>query len=196
MASVTPLLYFTSALDIVTGGAAWTDPGNALAEDAATAQSGPIGLLLDNPSTNTLRFSAATIADPPPAEFTLLGVEVEVRGRWAGASSGTRAVSVEAHVGGTVRQDLGSGSLPLNLFGSFTKGGPTDLMNLSEADALDPAFGFQLVGSSTTGNFNGNTLHIDVVRWRFHWSAPGAPGGSPRSTTRMRSAWITGALAP
>ena len=112
-----------------------------------------------NPSTNTLRLRDSLIGAPPPEGFTLLGVELEVRGRWTGNSNGTRTVRVESHVGGVVRSDLGTGSLPLDLNNSFVKGGPTDTMNLSEADVLDPAFGFQIVGSSTS-------LQIGVVDGR------------------------------
>ena len=190
MSNVTPLLLFQTAQDIDTGGAAWSSPGNALAEDLATADSGPVGLFSPNPSTTTLRLRDSFIGSPPPAGFTLLGVEVEVRGRWTGASSGVRSVLVAAHVGGVVRMDLGSGSLPLNLTSSFVKGGPTEMMGLDEADVLDPAFGFQVIGSSTSQNFNGNTLLIDVIRWRFHWD--GLATGSALGRTRSRRAVVMG----
>ncbi|MCB9838209.1 MAG: hypothetical protein H6813_02625 [Phycisphaeraceae bacterium] len=195
MSSATPLLLFQTAQDIVTGGTAWSNPGNALAEDSATAQSGPVGLIVSDPSTNTLRLRDSVIDSPPPEGFTLLGVEVEVRGRWTGNSSGTRSVLVAAHVGGVVRQDLGSGSLPLNLNNSFFKGGPTDTMGLSEADALNPAFGFQIIGTSTSTNMFGNSLLIDVVRWRFYWETAGGSGQAGRSRTRTRGALTRGVQA-
>lgn len=184
MSNVTPLLLFQTAQDIDTGGTAWSSPGNALAQDFASAQSGPVGLFTPNQNTRTLRLRDALIGDPPPEGFTLLGVEVEVRGRWTGINNGTRSVLVFVHVGGVVRMDLGSGSLPLNLNNSFLKGGPADTMSLSEADVLDPAFGFQIIGSSTSMDVSGNTLFIDVIRWRFHWEAPVLTAGSGRSRTR------------
>ena len=172
VADVTPLLLFQTAQDINTGGAAWSTPEGALVQDFASAQSGPIGL--SGPSTNItnrLRLSNALIAPAVPVIGTLLGVEVEVFGRWSGATSGVRSVSVDSQVGGVLRKSLGVGALPVSasVLGSFLMGGPADTIGVSKADVLDPAFGFRLTGTSTTVDAGGNTLHIDVVRWRFHW---------------------------
>jgi len=190
MSNVTPLLLFQTAQDINTGGAIWTTPEGALVEDFASAQSGPVGLFSPNPNTRTLRLRDSVIGSPPPEGFTLLGVELEVRGRWSGNANGTRSVQVDAHVGGVVRMDLGTGSLPLNLTSSFVKGSPTETMGLSETDVLDPAFGFQVVGSSTSQHLNGNTLLIDVIRWRFHWD--GLATGSSLGRSRSRRAIVLG----
>src|SRR5690606_36558269 len=122
--------------------------------------------------------TSANLGEDFPDPFELLGVEAEVRGRWTGSSSGVRAVVLRAMVGLEVRQDLGSGVLPLNSSGVFIKGGPTATMNLSVADLMNPAFGFQLWGTTTTFGINGNTLHIDSVRVRLHWDQPGASGGA------------------
>ena len=190
MANVTNWLLFQSAQDIEQFGSPWVSPLAALTIGGGEASSGPVGLFSPDPSTNTLRFRDTLNGSPPPEGFTLLGVEVEVRGRWTGNSNGTRSVRVEAHVGGVVRADLGSGSLPLNLTNSFLKGGPTDTMGLNEADVLDPAFGFQVVGSSTSQRLGGNTLLLDVVRWRFHWN--GLATGSSLGRSRSRRAVVLG----
>lgn len=193
MPNITPWIEFQVAEQIDEFGGFWISPENALAFDGSEALSGPIGNVTEFFQTNELNMTGANLGKDFPDPFILLGAEAEVRGRWTGSSSGTRAVFLRAIVGEQVRQELGSGSLPLNLAGVFTKGGPTDTMNLSVADLMDPAFGFQLWGTTTTFGLNGNTLHIDSVRLRLHWDQPGASGGAGRG--RTRAAFTRGVLA-
>jgi len=185
MPGVTEWTFFGAATEIDDGGAPWSSVNLALAWDLQEAVSDSVGFALFAMQTNALRVTQAGLAAALPAEFVLAGVEVEVRGRWTGASSGSRSVPVEAVVGGTLKKSLGSGSLPLSSAGVFTKGGPTDRMNLTEADVLDPNFGFRLWGSSTTGDATGNALRIDTVRVRVHWDEPGATKARGRGRSRL-----------
>jgi hypothetical protein len=185
MPGATDLLFFGAATEIDDGGSPWTGEHLVLAWDLQEAVSDAVGFALFAMQTNALRVSQADLAAALPAEFVLAGVEVEVRGRWTGASSGSRSVAVEAVVGGTLKKSLGSGSLPLSSAGVFTKGGPTDRMNLTETDLLDPNFGFRLWGSSTTGDATGNALRIDAVRVRVHWDAPSSVKARGRGRSRL-----------
>ena len=193
MPNVTPWIEFQVAQEVDEFNAFWNSPENALSFDDAEALSGPIGNVFLSSQTNPLNITSANLGKDFPDPFVLLGVEVEVRGGWTGASQGLRSVFLRAIIGEQVRQELGSGSLPLTVAGAFIKGGPTDTMNLSVADLMDPAFGFQLWGTTTTFNINGNILHIDSVRLRLHWDQPGSSGGAGRG--RTRAAFTRGALA-
>jgi hypothetical protein len=178
--------FFGAATEIDDGfSASWADVSLALAWDLQETASEAIGFALSATQTNALRVSQANLAAALPAAFVLAGVEVEVRGRWMGASSGSRSVPLEAVVGGTLKKSLGSGSLPLSSTGVFTKGGPTDRMNLTESDVLDPNFGFRLWGASTTGDAAGNALRIDTVRVRVHWDESIAVKARGRGRSRL-----------
>ncbi|MEQ9616658.1 MAG: hypothetical protein RLN60_01345 [Phycisphaerales bacterium] len=166
-------------------GQPWVNPLAALTFGGQQASSGPIGLATAvGTKTNILRISQPSIAGQIPLEFRLLGVEVEVRGRWEGGTDGTRTVPVSSVVGSALRTSIGSCSLPVSpSVGVCIKGGPIDRMNFSEADVANAGFGFQLFGSSTTFNFQGNTLFIDSLRVRLHWTDP-LPSRRLRSRTR------------
>lgn len=198
MANVTPLLVFQSAQEIEEFGGSWTDVQNALAFDGLEAFSQGVGFSSLATQTNLLRTTQAQIGDALPAleAFVLLGVEVEVRGRWTGSSDGARSVNMEAVVGGSVRASLGSGSLPLETPGVFVLGGAGNPMNLTPEDFFDPTFGFQLRGSSSTFHTQGNSLRIDSVRFVVHWDdPPQPPEGGARSRLRTREALTRGVLA-
>ncbi len=195
MANVTPWLSFQSAQDAGPGGfggAPWSNPTGALSFGGLEASSGPVGFISSDSQTAILRIAQPNFAGSLPLEFRLLGVEVEVRGRWEGASDGTRTVDVQAVVGASVRKSLGSCSLPISGAPSVcVKGSPTDSMNFSEADLANAGFGFQLTGSSTTFNSQGNTLFIDSLRVRIHWAEP----TTARARSRTRGAYTRGVLA-
>jgi len=195
MPNITPWLLFQSAVDVGGGfGAPWTNVNGALAIGGQEASSGPIGFIsADGSNTTLLRVAQPNLAGQIPLEFRLLGVEVEVRGRWEGGSDGTRLANVQAVVGSSVRKSLGSCALPISALPSACfKGAPTDTMNFSEADVANPGFGFQLQGTSTTFNSQGNTLFIDSLRVRFHWGEPITPF---RLRTRRRAVFTREALA-
>jgi len=207
MANVTPWLQFQSAQDVglggfdspsidpkdLGGGIEWSNPAAALGVDGFEASSGPVSFVFFPSQTNTLRLSNPATAGQLPAKFRLLGVEIEVRGRWEGASDGTRSVPIQAVAGSQVRAELGSCSLPLSgSLGLCVKGGPTDRMNFGPADVMASGFGFQLYGASTSFNSQGNTLFIDSLRVRFHWGEPIMPF---RLRTRRRVVFTREALA-
>lgn len=193
VANVTPWISFQDAADVpALGGAAWASPQNARVQDGVVASAGPIGLKGEASATNVLRLLNTLTAHIPQAPFTLLGVEVEVRGRWSGADA-TGALAVASHVDGTVRQSLGNGSLPLSAFGVLVRGGPTNTLGLAAADLSDPEFGFQLSASTTFLSTGAATLEIDSVRWRCHWDQIQAP--NPRARKRDRRSWANGHLA-
>lgn len=175
-------------------GSPWSNPSGALGIGGTDAWSGPIGFILFTNQTNLLRIAQPQVAGHLPLEFRLLGVELEIYGRWTGASDGTRTVTVQAVVGASVRASLGSCSLPLSgsSSGMCMKGGPTDRMNFSPADVALAGFGFQLYGSSSTFNTQGNTLRIDSLRVRFHWGEVITPF---RIRSRRRAAFTRGVLA-
>lgn len=202
MANITPWLLFQSAIDAGPSGSGglpnnldgieslglgqpWVTPTGVLGLGGQQASSGPIGFATaDGTQTNLLRISQPNIAGQIPLEFRLLGVEVEVRGRWEGGTDGTRTVPVSSVVGSALRTSIGSCSLPVSpSVGVCIKGCPTDRMNFSEADVANAGFGFQLFGSSTTFDFQGNTLFIDSLRMRLHWTDP-LPSRRLRSRTR------------
>jgi len=195
MANVTPWLLFQSAIDVdggEFGGAPWSNPTGALSFGGTEASSGPVGFISAESQTSLLRIAQPSFAGSLPLEFRLLGVEVEVRGRWQGASDGTRTVNVQAVVGASVRKSLGSCSLPISGSpGTCVKGSPTDTMNFTEADVALAGFGFQLTGSSTSFNSQGNTLFIDSLRVRIHWAEP----TTVRGRSRTRAAYTRGVLA-
>lgn len=195
MANVTPWLNFQSAIDAgggEFGSAPWSNPTGALSLGGLEASSGPIGFISSDGQTAILRIAQPSFAGTLPMEFRLLGVEVEVRGRWEGASDGMRTVNVQAVVGASVRKSLGSCALPISGSPSVCiKGSPTDTMNFTEADVPLAGFGFQLTGSSTTFNSQGNTLFIDSLRVRIHWAEP----TTARARSRTRAAFTRGALA-
>lgn len=199
MAEVTTWLIFQNAQELDEFHASWTDADNILAFDSAEAVSGSLGLSSFHTVTNRLRASDALSngALPPAGQFMLLGVEVEVRGRWTGNPDGTRIVDVEAVVNGSIRADLGAGSLPIDTPGVFILGSAGNDMNLAPADLFDPSFGFQLRGESSTTHFQGNVLRIDSVRFRVHWDDPPPPtgGGAARSRGRSRAVIMNGVHA-
>jgi len=197
MANVTNWLSFQSAIDAGAGpegiGAPWSTPTGALALGGLQASSGPLSLFAaEGNQTALLRIAQPNFAGSLPLEFRLLGVEVEVRGRWEGATDGSRTVNVQAVVGASVRKSLGSCSLPISASPSVCiKGSPTDTMNFTEDNLANPGFGFQLSGSSTTFNTQGNTLFIDSLRVRIHWAEP----TTARRRTRTRAVLTRGVLA-
>lgn len=195
MANVTPWLSFQSAVDAGPAGfgAPWTNPTGALGFGGLEASSGPIGFVAVEQQTTNLRVAQPNFLGSLPLSFRLLGVEVEVRGRWEGGASGARSANVQSVVGASVRQSLGSCALPVSPTPSAcVKGSPTNTLGFTEADVALAGFGFQLTGSSTTFDAQGNTLFIDSVRVRIHWADLLPPG---RSRGRTRSALTRGALA-
>lgn len=186
MANVTPWLLFGFAQDVGGGfGQPWTAIGNAITPDGLEATSGPIGFVLVETKTSLLRVSQPALGGQLPQGFRLRGVELEVKGRWTGALDGTRTVPIDAVVGSSVRSALGSCSLPVNLAGTCVKGGPTDTLGFAPWDVLNPGFGFQLYGKSTSMSIAGNTLRVDSLRVRIHWDDP--PVLVARSRSRLRS---------
>lgn len=199
MTNVTPWLRFLSADSSPGdfGGEPWSNELAALTIGAGEASSGPIGLFFTEQQTAVLRISAPDFAGSLPAEFLLLGVEAEIRGRWEGDSGDEPAVDMQSVVGASVRQHIGSCALPLGPTpGACVKGSPTDTMNFTGADLADPGFGFRLQGilGLAGGGSSGNTLFIDSVRVRIHWAEP-APLKPARSRTRTTSALTRGVLA-
>ncbi len=196
MPSVTNWLTFQSVIDAGPAGSAaeWTNLTGALSVGGQEASSGPIGFLSAfGEQTTLLRFTQPSLGGQIPIEFVLLGVEVEVRGRWQGASDGARTIPVDSVIGASVRQSLGSCTLPISGSpGTCIKGGPTNKLGFSEADIALPGFGFQLQGTSSSFNFQGNTLLIDSVRARIHWADPGE---LQPSRGRTRAAFTRGVLA-
>jgi len=198
MANITPWLSFQSAIDAGPGvegiGAPWSAPTGALSFGGFETSSGPLSIVsAEGNQTTLLRIAQPNITGSLPLEFRLLGVEVEVRGRWEGASDGTRTVNVQAVVGASVRKSLGACSLPISASPSVCiKGSPTDTMNFTEDNLANPGFGFQLSGSSTTFNTQGNTLFIDSLRVRVFWADLQPP---ERSRRRTRLALTRGVLA-
>lgn len=196
MPSVTNWLTFQSAFDAgpLGFGAEWTNPTGALGVGGSEATSGPIGFVAaDGEQTTLLRITQPSLGGQIPPDFVLLGVEVEVRGRWQGGSDGARSVLVQSVVADAVRQSLGSCSLPISGSpGTCIKGGPTNTLGFSEADIALPGFGFQLQGTSSTFSGQGNTLFIDSARVRIHWDEPSA---TPPARGRSRHALTRGALA-
>lgn len=196
MPSVTNWLTFQSAFDAgpLGFGAEWTNPAGALGVGGSEATSGPIGFVAsDGEQTTLLRITQPSLGGQIPPDFVLLGVEVEVRGRWQGGSDGARSVPVQSVVADAVRQSLGSCSLPISGSpGTCIKGGPTNTLGFSEADVALAGFGFQLQGTSSTFSGQGNSLFIDSVRVRIHWDEPSA---TPPARGRSRHALTRGALA-
>jgi len=191
MPNITPWLEFQVALvDDKEPGTFWFSPEAALALDGVEASSGPIGESAIELFSQPLAVSQPGPGVLPP-EFVLLGVEMELRGRWSGTSGGVRDVQAEAVVGAEVRQSLGSCAVPLGATGIIVKGGPADTMGFTEVDIASPEIGFRFVGSSTNASFLGNTIFIDSVRMRVHYDTPGAD--SPRRG-RVRDTWARGGL--
>jgi len=184
MANVTNWMLFQSAQDIEQFGSPWVSPLAALTIGGGEASSGPVGFLAAFFQTNLLRIMQPSVAGQLPMEFRLLGVEVEIRGRWTGDSSGVRSVEVTSVVGGATRKNLGNASFNLNLLKTVVMGGPTDTMNFTESDVANPGFGVQLFGSSSSFNVTGNTLLIDSLRVRIFW-ADLLPPGRSRGRTRV-----------
>jgi|GEM_PF-2280982 len=196
MPSVTNWLTFQSAFDAgpLGFGAEWTNPSGALGVSGQEATSGPIGFVsAEGEQTTLLRITQPNLGGQIPPDFVLLGVEVEVRGRWQGGSDGTRTVPVQSVVADAVRQSLGSCTLPISGSpGTCIKGGPTNTLGFSEADIALPGFGFQLQGTSSTFIGQGNTIFIDSVRVRIHWADPGE---LQPSRGRTRAVFTRGVLA-
>jgi len=191
MPNITPWIEFQVAfVDDKEPGTFWFSPEAALALDGVEASSGPIG-----ESAIELYSQPLAVSQPVPGAmglppvFVLLGVEMELRGRWSGGSGGVRDVQAEAVVGTEVRQSLGSCVLPLGSTGTSVQGGPADTMGFTEADIASPEIGFRFVASSTNTSFLGNTIHIDSVRMRVHYDPPETD--SPRRG-RARDTWVRG----
>jgi len=195
MPNVTPWLQFQSATEeqAVFGGAPWSNELSALAPGGGQASSGPIGPLGPFFQTNLLRISNPNLAGQLPPQFRLLGVQMELRGRWEGATDGFRSVPVEAVVGSDVRKSLGSCTFQVSpAVKTCLKGGPDDRMNLSPADVTSTGFGFQISGQASIFNIQGNTLFIDSLRVRIYWGEPITPF---RLRTRRRVVFTREALA-
>ncbi len=196
MANVTTWMLLQSAVDAGASGQAapWSNVAGVLAIGGAEASSGPLGFLsADGSQTTRLRVTQPALGGQLPLDFVLLGIEMELRGRWEGGPEGTRTVTVQSVVGAAVRQSLGSCSLPIGASpGVCFKGGPSDPLGVSKADVLTPGFGFQVQGSSTTFTSPGDTVLIDSMRLRVHWDDPVAPA---RWRGRSRRAFTRGALA-
>lgn len=193
MPNITPWIEFQVAfVDDKEPGTFWFSPEAALVLDGVEASSGPLGEAALELFTQPLAVSQPGPGALPP-EFTLLGVEMELRGRWSGHSGGIRDVQADAVVGAEVRQSLGSCALPLGSTGVIVKGGPTDTMGFSQVDIGAPEIGFRFVASSTNASFIGNTIFIDSVRMRVHYDPP-PPESDPPGRGRDRDSWMRGAL--
>jgi len=193
MANITPWLQFQSATEEQAGGEPWSNELGALAPGGPQASSGPIGPPGSFAQTDLLRVSDLDAAGQLPPQFRLLGVELQLRGRWEGATGSFRLIPVDAVVGSDVRKSLGSCELDVSAIPKIcSKGGPDDRMNLSPADITSTGFGFQLSGQTSSFNIQGNTLFIDSLRVRFHWGDPITP---VRLRTRRRAVFTREALA-
>lgn len=145
-------------------GIAWSDPGNALAEDVIQS-----ALAFFNVTGNTDQLSAIGLAgDPVPDDATVLGVEVRyVRSGGAGVTDVTIQL-IKDGVNAGDNKSVGGGvssSLTENLFGGAAD---TWGVALTPADINAPGFGVATVMNGATAF---QTSSIDVIQMRFTYIA-------------------------
>jgi hypothetical protein len=176
--TVGPSLY-NSDSDLGNNTAAWTNPGNALADDGVYAV-----MSCSAASTpNTLQFTDP-LYSAVPSNATINGIEVTLRGHASnnpfnvgGPTEMFDSVSVQLRkAGGSA--GLGQGDLWTTTDTTYTQGGPTDLWNGSPWTPSDVNnSGFQLdLSASIVDELHTNhpthSISLDWVKIKIYFTTP------------------------
>lgn len=170
MATPTLTAHFYPTSGVTTGsGVAWTNPGNAISENATSATS---ALTKSATTSQTLRVTGFDFSSIPTGSM-ITGVEVRIKRSTAGNTVNDNSVRLSLS-GASIGTNLASATNYTTSLAWATYGGANELWGttLTEAQVKDSTFGVDF--SAKLSGTTGRTVSVDAISVSIAYLLPGA----------------------